>query len=131
MNVEEEEEEEEELPPRQPLLLANRRQRERQPPPQPEEMAPSRSVRDEFQFQSDLDGFRPSTLVEGRRLPISVKGRETPHVVSQDLERKPAALQTAVDENPINHVQQMIRQRKSLREMMLMHEILSPPKSLR
>lgn len=92
----------------------------------------SRRVLDNFRFRSDLDNYRQASEVETRQLKEGIKPRIDPHVVSLDLEVKPAEIFTRPQVEPMTtHIQRLVRERKVGREMILMYEILSPPKSLR
>jgi hypothetical protein len=92
----------------------------------------SRRVLNDFRFKSDLDNYRQVSEVETRKLKEGRKPRIDPHIVSLDLEVKPAEIFNRPQVEPMTtHIQRLVRKRNITREMILMHEILSPPKSLR
>lgn len=92
----------------------------------------SRRALENFRFRSNLDDYHQVSAVETRQLKERIQPNLDPHVVSLDLEVKPAEIVNRPQVEPMTaHIQRLVRERTIGREMILMYEILSPPKSLR
>lgn len=138
IGVEEEDEEDEEPVPvkRPPPVPPMRNQPKRTPFSYDEEGSNERFVSrrtlDGFKFRSNLEEVQPISKIESRNFQPGLKTTIAPDILSPDLEVKSSEIKTRSQQrSSAQNVQQIIRRRTSGREMILMHEILSPPKSLR
>ena len=100
---------------------------------------PRRSVRDEFQYRSKMESYKPQTVLEKRRLQTNIEERYKSlpfgaHIVSSDMEEEmeghsnPYSLQKVARKNRIN---QVLAGLDSKKDIILMQEVIGPPKALR
>jgi hypothetical protein len=103
------------------------------PPPtiRQEESTKSRRLLKNFQFQSDLDIIKEVSTVKSREFTPNIRSRAEPKIVSSDLDIESSGIARRPQvEAMTTHVHRLVRGGHIGKEMMLMHEILSPPKSL-
>lgn len=135
LNIEEEEDEEEELEEgleEQPKRLTHFEEKEVQSKRHSE-----RTVQDQFQFQSKLEDYRrKQTAIENRDYKTNIESHEAyadsygDRVVSVDLRLKGAAYDVIGKRTPAR-INQLLEKVPSKKEMILLQEIISPPKALR
>jgi hypothetical protein len=98
---------------------------------------PRRTVHDEFQFKSKIEQYRPQTAIERRTMETNIEKRylEDPfsmpvvsHDMAYDADVDPYAI---VRQSQKNRLAQMIDRLESPQEMVILHELIGPPKALR
>lgn len=128
-----EEEEEIDVIPVSRLVQIHRRPVPLPPPPtvRQEESTKSRRLLKNFQFQSDLDTIKEVSTVKSREFTSNIRPRGEPKIVSSDLDIESSGIARRPQvESMTTHVHRLVRGGHIGKVMMLMHEILSPPKSL-
>lgn len=109
------------------------------PPPAPpqiyEKPKPHRKVEDEFRYQTSIEQRKLETPVQQRRLETAIELRKHDfgaHIVSPDLRHKPDAYARAlVETREPSRALLLISRLGSKKEMVMLQEILNPPKALR
>lgn len=121
------EEEEMEARRRPPVL-------KKQPPPPPrieEKPKTHRKVQDDFRFQTKVEQRRFETAVEQRRLETAVEKRKRDfgaNIISHDLLHAYDAYAHAKTQQP-SKATNLVSKLGSKKEMVILHEILNPPKA--
>lgn len=124
-----------ELPQQPPFSASNKPAKAKKSPSQDPPRV-KRLVGDEFSFKSDLDHYRSKIDLEKPDLKTNLDDRyKDPYgdrIVSIDLrERQSDSAYTVIRTGSISRVHDLLNRIPSKKEMVVMQEIMGPPKALR